>query len=79
MVTSINIQTSNSDTVAAIKALLALDPEAIMTYENEPSLSEADQKKLEEIIAADERGEIKYIPLEEFDRDMRSFLKSLRA
>lgn len=79
MVTSINIRTSNSDTVAAIKALLVLDPEAIMTYENEPSLSEADQKKLEEIIAADERGEIKYIPLEEFKTEMRAYVKSIGA
>ncbi|WP_172202173.1 hypothetical protein [Campylobacter sp. RM16188] len=79
MVTSINIRTSNSDTVAAIKALLALDPEAIMTYENEPSLSEADQKELEEIIAADERGEIKYIPFEEFKTEMRAYIKSIGA
>lgn len=79
MMTSINIQTSNNNIVAAIKALLALDPEAIITYDNEDCLSEADQKKLEEIIRADDRGEIEYMPLEEFDRNMKSFLKNLSA
>lgn len=76
MMTSINIQTTNSNIIEAIKAIIALDPETIITYENEPSLSEADQKKLEEIIAADERGEIKYIPFEGFKTKMRAYVKS---
>lgn len=77
--TSINIQTSNNSVIDAIKAISALDPETtIMTYD-EPSLSEADQKELEEIVAADDRGEIKYIPFEKFDRNMKNFLKSLGA
>lgn len=46
---------------------------------DEPNLREADQKELEKIIAADDRGEIEYIPFEEFDRNMKNFLKSLAA
>ena len=74
-----NIQTSNDSIVEAIRAIIALDPEAIITYENEPSLSAADQKELEEIIAADDRGEIEYKTFDKFDRDMKSFLKGLSA
>ena len=58
--TSINIQTANSSVIDAIKAISALDPETTIITYDEPSLSEADQKELEEIIAADDRGEIKY-------------------
>ena len=43
------------------------------TIKDEPGLNEADQKELEKIIAADDRGEI------EFDRNMKNFLKSLAA
>lgn len=74
-----NIQTSNDSIVEAIRAIIALDPEAVITYEDEPKLSAADQKELEEIIAADDRGEIEYKTFEEFDRDMKSFLKGLSA
>ena len=74
-----NIQTSNNSIVEAIRAIIALDPEAVITYEDEPSLSAADQKELEEIIAADDRGEIEYKTFDEFDRDMKSFLKGLSA
>jgi hypothetical protein len=77
--TSMNIQTSNDSIVEAIRAIIALDPEAVITYEDEPKLSAADQKELEEIIAADDRGEIEYKTFEEFDRDMKSFLKGLSA
>lgn len=77
--TSMNIQTSNDSIVEAIRAIIALDPEAVITYDDEPSLSAADQKELEEIIAADDRGEIEYKTFEEFDRDMKSFLKGLSA
>lgn len=77
--TLMNIQTSNDSIVEAIRAIIALDPEAIITYENEPSLSAADQKELEEIIAADDRGEIEYKAFDKFDRDMKSFLKGLSA
>lgn len=77
--TSINIQTANSSVIDAIKAISALDPETTIITYDEPSLSEADQKELEEIIAADDRGEIKYIPFEEFDYNMKDFLKSLGA
>ena len=49
------------------------------TIKEEPGLNEADQKELEKIIAADDRGEIEYIPFEEFDRNMKNFLKSLAA
>lgn len=77
--TSMNIQTSNNSIVEAIRAIIALDPEAVITYEDEPSLSAADQKELEEIIAADDRGEIEYKTFDEFDRDMKSFLKGLSA
>lgn len=77
--TSMNIQTSNDSIVEAIRAIIALDPEAVITYEDEPSLSAADQKELEEIIAADDRGEIEYKTFDEFDRDMKSFLKGLSA
>ena len=74
-----NIQTSNDSIVEAIRAIIALDPEAVITYEDEPKLSAADQKELEEIIAADDRGEIEYKTFDEFDRDMKSFLKGLSA
>lgn len=74
-----NIQTSNDSIVEAIRAIIALDPETVITYEDEPKLSAADQKELEEIIAADDRGEIEYKTFEEFDRDMKSFLKGLSA
>jgi hypothetical protein len=77
--TSMNIQTSNDSIVEAIRAIIALDPEAVITYEDEPKLSAADQKELEEIIAADDRGEIEYKTFDEFDRDMKSFLKGLSA
>lgn len=77
--TSMNIQTSNDSIVEAIRAIIALDPEAVITYDDEPSLSAADQKELEEIIAADDRGEIEYKTFDEFDRDMKSFLKGLSA
>ena len=77
--TSMNIQTSNDSIVEAIRAIIALDPEAVITYDDEPSLSAADQKELEEIIAADDRGEIEYKTFEEFDRDMKNFLKDLSA
>ena len=74
-----NIQTSNDSIVEAIRAIIALDPEAVITYDDEPSLSAADQKELEEIIAADDRGEIEYKTFDKFDRDMKSFLKGLSA
>lgn len=77
--TSINIQTANSSVIDAIKAISALDPETTIITYDEPSLSEADQKELEEIIAADDRGGIKYISFEEFDYNMKDFLKSLGA
>ena len=77
--TSMNIQTSNDSIVEAIRAIIALDSEAVITYEDEPKLSVADQKELEEIIAADDRGEIEYKTFDEFDRDMKSFLKGLSA
>ena len=77
--TSMNIQTSNDSIVEAIRAIIALDPEAVITYDDEPSLSAADQKELEEIIAADDCGEIEYKTFDEFDRDMKSFLKGLSA
>lgn len=77
--TSMNIQTSNDSIVEAIRAIIALDPEAVITYDDEPNLSAADQKELEEIIAADDRGEIEYKTFDEFDRDMKSFLKGLSA
>ena len=77
--TSINIQTANSSVIDAIKAISPLDPETTIITYDEPSLSEADQKELEEIIAADDRGEIKYISFEEFDYNMKDFLKSLGA
>ena len=77
--TSINIQTANSSVIDAIKAISALDPETTIITYDEPSLSEADQKELEEIIAADDCGEIKYISFEEFDYNMKDFLKSLGA
>ena len=77
--TSMNIQTSNDSIVEAIRAIIALDPEAVITYEDEPKLSAADQKELEEIIAADDRGEIEDKTFDEFDRDMKSFLKGLSA
>jgi hypothetical protein len=77
--TSMNIQTSNDSIVEAIRAIIALDPEAVITYDDEPSLSAADQKELEEIIAADDRGEIEYKTFDKFDRDMKSFLKGLSA
>ena len=74
-----NIQTSNDSIVEAIRAIIALDPETVITYDDEPSLSAADQKELEEIIAADDRGEIEYKTFDKFDRDMKSFLKGLSA
>jgi len=49
------------------------------TIKDEPGLNEADQKELEKIIAADDRGEIEYKTFDKFDRDMKSFLKGLSA
>ena len=77
--TSINIQTANSSVIDAIKAISALDPKTTIITYDEPSLSAADQKELEEIIAADDRGEIEYKTFDKFDRDMKSFLKGLSA
>lgn len=77
--TSINIQTANSKLINAIGAVIALDPEAIITYEDEPSLSEADRENLKELLDADNRGELKYKTFEEFNVDMKAYLKSLGA
>lgn len=42
--TLINIWTINNSIIEAIKAIIALDPETTVTYDNESSLSEADIK-----------------------------------
>ncbi|RAZ57439.1 hypothetical protein [Campylobacter hyointestinalis] len=75
--TSINIQTANSSIIDAIKAIIALDPETTISYDDEPSLSAADIRDLKQIVQADKRGEIKYTPFEEFKTEMRAYVKSI--
>ena len=52
--TSMNIQTANDSIVEAIKAIVALDPETILSYDDDGYL-------------------------DEFDLEMRSFLKKERS
>lgn len=75
--TSISIQTSNSGIIDAIRAIIALDPEATIAYDDEPSLSEADQRDLQKIIEADRRGEVKYISFDELKAEMRAYVKNI--
>ena len=73
--TSMNIQTANDSVIEAIKAIVALDPETILSYDDDGYLDEADQKDLAELINAKKRGELECVNLDEFDLEMRSFLK----
>ena len=50
--TSMNIQTANDSIVEAIKAIVALDPETILSYDDDGYLDEADQKDLAGLINA---------------------------
>ena len=77
--TSMNIQTANDSVIEAIKAIVALDPETILSYDDDGYLDEADQKDLAELISAKKRGELKCVNLDEFDLEMRSFLKRKRS
>lgn len=80
--TTINIQTTaDKGSLEAIKTLLfKIDPNAIFESNNQHyEISQEDQEKLREIIEADKRGEIKYQNIDEFDIEMREFLKSLGA
>ena len=51
-----NIQTANDSIVEAIKAIVALDPETILSYDDDGYLDEADQKDLAGLINAKKRG-----------------------
>ena len=77
--TSMNIQTTNDSIVEAIKAIVALDPETILSYDDDGYLDEADQKDLAELISAKKRGKLECVNLDEFDLEMRSFLKKERS
>lgn len=77
--TSMNIQTANDSIVEAIKAIVALDPETILSYDDDGYLDEADQKDLAGLINAKKRGELECINLDEFDLDMRPYLKKERS
>ena len=71
--TSMNIHTANDSIVEAIKAIVALDPETILSYDDDGYLDEVDQKDLAELISAKKRGELECVNLDEFDLEMRSF------
>ena len=77
--TSMNIQTANDSVIEAIKAIVALDPETILSYDDDGYLDEADQKDLAGLISAKKRGELECVNLDEFDLEMRSFLKRKRS
>ena len=77
--TSMNIQTANDSIIEAIKAIVALDPETILSYDDDGYLDEADQKDLAELISAKKRGELKCVNLDEFDLEMRPYLKRERS
>ena len=77
--TSMNIQTANDSIVEAIKAIVALDPETILSYDDDGYLDEADQKDLAGLISAKKRGELECVNLDKFDLEMRSFLKRERS
>ena len=70
MITSINIQTANHSIVEAIRAIIALDPETTITYDNEDYLSQADQQDLKKLVEADKRGELKYQAFDEFKTEI---------
>jgi len=74
-----NIQTANDSIIEAIKAIVALDPETILSYDDDGYLDEADQKDLAELISAKKRGELKCVNLDEFDLEMRPYLKRERS
>ena len=77
--TSMNIQTANDSIIEAIKAIVALDPETILSYDDDGYLDEADQKDLAELISAKKRGELECVNLDEFDLEMRPYLKRERS
>ena len=77
--TSMNIQTANDSIIEAIKAIVALDPETILYYDDDGYLDEADQKDLAELINAKKRGELECVNLDEFDLEMRPYLKKERS
>ena len=77
--TSMNIQTANDSIVEAIKAIVALDPETILSYDDDGYLDEVDQKDLAGLINAKKRDELECVNLDEFDLEMRSFLKKERS
>lgn len=80
--TTINILTkADNITLEALKALLfKIDPTAVFEIYNDQSyLSKQDQEKLKKIIELDKNGEIKYESLDQFDLEMRDYLKSLNA
>ena len=70
-----NIQTANDSVIEAIKAIVALDPETILSCDDDGYLNEADQKDLAGLINAKKHGELECVNLDEFDLEMRSFLK----
>ena len=77
--TSMNIQTANDSIVEAIKAIVALDPETILSYDDDGYLDEADQKDLAGLISAKKCGELECVNLDEFDLEMRPYLKKERS
>ena len=77
--TSMNIQTANDSIIEAIKAIVALDPETILSYDDDGYLNEADQKDLAGLINAKKRGELECVNLDEFDLGMRPYLKRERS
>ena len=79
MITSINIQTANHSIIEAIRAIIALDPETTITYDNEDYLSQADLQDLKKLVEADKHGELKYQAFDDFKTEMRSYLKTKGA
>lgn len=78
--TSINIKTANSGIIDAIKAIITLDSNSFISYENNsPELNVKDAKNLKEIIEADNHGKIKYLSEEDFKQNKKKLLKKLGA
>lgn len=76
--TSINIKTANRSIIEAIKAIITLDPNAHISYnDNSLNLSVKDANDLKEIIEADKNNEINYLSEEEFKKNKIKLFKKL--
>ncbi len=79
----VNIQTNvGQEVLESIKSLLiSIDPNTTMTYEEEQDyiLSQEDVKKFKDICEKSDKGELKCMSFEEFDRRNNEYLRSLGA